>query len=206
MHALMRAVASGVDRRAGRGPMPRRRLRAGVVLRRHPRRVATFGLPEIGLAAFPPVAAALLPLRVGASRAAARSSPATRRPPATGTKPGWCRSCRVVDVAGRRPRLVRAAPGAALGRGAVACRARGPGRMAAGSRAGDCRERAPLPGRAVVVSGRRGGRAGVDGEASAGVARPRARAVRRAAPSRQARVASIVEPGPGWRNWQPHGT
>lgn len=31
--------------------------------------VATFGLPEIRLAAFPPVAAALLPLRVGASRA-----------------------------------------------------------------------------------------------------------------------------------------
>ncbi len=30
---------------------------------------ATFGLPEIRLAAFPPVAAALLPLRVGASRA-----------------------------------------------------------------------------------------------------------------------------------------
>jgi cyclohexa-1,5-dienecarbonyl-CoA hydratase len=31
---------------------------------------ARFGLPEIGLAAFPPAAAALLPLRVGASRAA----------------------------------------------------------------------------------------------------------------------------------------
>jgi cyclohexa-1,5-dienecarbonyl-CoA hydratase len=31
---------------------------------------ATFGLPEIRLAAFPPAAAALLPLRVGASRAA----------------------------------------------------------------------------------------------------------------------------------------
>jgi cyclohexa-1,5-dienecarbonyl-CoA hydratase len=31
---------------------------------------ATFGLPEIGLAAFPPAAAALLPGRVGASRAA----------------------------------------------------------------------------------------------------------------------------------------
>ena len=30
---------------------------------------ATFGLPEIRLAAFPPAAAALLPLRVGASRA-----------------------------------------------------------------------------------------------------------------------------------------
>ncbi len=30
---------------------------------------AKFGLPEIGLAAFPPVAAALLPIRVGASRA-----------------------------------------------------------------------------------------------------------------------------------------
>ena len=30
---------------------------------------ATFGLPEIKLAAFPPAAAALLPLRVGASRA-----------------------------------------------------------------------------------------------------------------------------------------
>jgi len=30
---------------------------------------ATFGLPEIRLAAFPPVAAAVLPLRVGASRA-----------------------------------------------------------------------------------------------------------------------------------------
>ena len=30
---------------------------------------ATFGLPEIRLAAFPPVAAALLPIRVGASRA-----------------------------------------------------------------------------------------------------------------------------------------
>ena len=65
---------------------------------------ATFGLPEIRLAAFPPAAAALLPLRVGASRATRAIVTGQIRRRATGTR----RACFGGGAAGQPARCGRA--------------------------------------------------------------------------------------------------
>ncbi len=99
---------------------------------------AVFGLPEIRIAAFPPAAAALLPLRVGASRATRAIVTGQTQ---TAQVLARCRAC-VGGGTSREPArgsggLVRRAPLAALGGGAVA---RGGG--GATHRAGDGRSRA----------------------------------------------------------------
>ena len=129
---------------------------------------AIFGLPEIRLAAFPPVAAALLPIRVGASRA-------TRAVITGDTQSAdyWHNAGLVSLVAASSTPIDAArdwferqlAPHSAGGAGARG--AGRPGRLAAGGRTRHRRQRTTLSQRAAGVARRRGRRPRVDGEAAA---------------------------------------
>ena len=84
---------------------------------------ATLGVPEIALGVFPPAAAALLPVRVGASRAASAVLTGAASPAAVWAPTGLLElTAAPADLEhGGRP-LVRRAPGVAVGGGAAASR------------------------------------------------------------------------------------
>ena len=167
---------------------------------------AIFGLPEIRLAAFPPVAAALLPIRVGASRA-------TRAVITGDTQSAdyWHNAGLVSLVAASSTPIDAArdwferhlAPHSAVALGQAALAARAVWRPAVDRAIADNEGR--YLNALLASPDAEEGRPRVDGEAAAAVAPRVARAVL-AGPSRRARVASIVRLSPGWRNWQPHRT